>query len=203
MKNRVYVREWKKHTFKLPKNDFGVLMYLDNPDGDSAVAIAVGGDKFKPLTHGVTMTRNSYRVSREKNQALKTAKNSGDWERLMKERSLINLYQIRDRNRVVNLAAIEAVEVAQNIMYMTPYSRERQQYNDRRGFTELAETLELVAFQTRHNDDDRRISLDRTCVRYLKAQCEGTSLDKELAALLIAQHYPKGVKKKKKTVKTK
>jgi hypothetical protein len=200
LKNRWYVRDWKKHTFKLPKNEFGVLLYLDNPRGDSDIAVAVNGDNFKMLQHGATLARNTYRLMKEKRPSIKASRDNEDWGRLLKTFVSINIFKTRDRTKVAVMTALEAASTAQNLVYMVPHTKDAMKYNNRQGIGDVVDILELIAFQTRHEDHERRTNLDRVPVRLLR-DAEGNT-QAEMSAKVTALYYPQGVKKKK-TVKTK
>jgi len=201
--DRWYIREWVKQQYKKPKGEFGIVLNLD--DGSfCSMAVAVDGTEFKQLKNAAALYKNMRQAMRSKDPSLRAYSDQKRWKKMMEIYSGYDLYRNRERSALVNLCAIDALGMAQNLMFMSPANREQQQHNNINGYTAIMELLEMAAVQTRNRDPEKRIYVERASTQGLKNQCKTASYSAEMAAKLIAFYRPDLVRTtKKKTVKSK
>jgi hypothetical protein len=198
--DRWYSREWVKHTIKKPKHDYGILLYLDNTSGDSGLAIAGGGTEFKLLKYGTVMKRNTSRMKLEVGKNLKAyteQEHLGAKLNLLKIYSKFDLFNMAERSRAVTLCAIEAMQMARQIMYQKPCTTGDRTMHQRIGVDDLLLTIEIAGMQFRHVEADKRPFLTEAATIGLAEKCEGNKLSAEIAALLTKTHFEAAPKPKR------
>jgi hypothetical protein len=198
--DRWYSREWVKHTVKKPKHDYGILLYLDNTKGDSGIAIAGGGTEFKMLKYGTVMHRNTSRMKMEVGKNLKAYAEQDRVEaklNLLKIYSKFDLFNMAERSRAVTLCAIEALQLARQIIYQKPYTRGDLTMHQRIGVNDLTHTMEIAVAQMRHMEADKRPFLTETTTYGLAEKCEGNKISAEIAALLTTTYFEQPKKPRK------
>lgn len=204
--DRWYSREWKKHKIKEQKHDFGILLYLDNAKGDSGLAIAGGGTEFKLLKYGTVMFRNTNRMKMEVGKNLKAYTEQDRIEakiNLLKIYNKFDLFNMAERSRAVVLAAVEAMNLARQIVFQQPSTAGDLEFQQRNGVPELLEYIELAAMQTRHLAGDKRSWFYSTTAKGLAEKCTTKKVAAEIAAMLTAFFYTPEKKTRKKPTVTK
>lgn len=200
---RWYSREWKKHTIKSPKHDFGILLYLDNTSGDSGLAIAGGGTEFKMLKYGTVMQRNTNRMKMEYGKSMKAYAEQDRLEskmNLLKIYNKFDLFNMTERSRAVTLCVVEAMQLARRIIYQVPATAPDLSFHQRNGVPELLHCIEIAVMQLRHSVPEKRPAIDRAMTHGLTDKCISGKVSAEIAAMLTQFHFgpaPKAKRAKK------
>jgi hypothetical protein len=201
--DRWYSREWKKTKLKVPKHDFGILLYLENVSGDSGIAVAGGGTEFKMLKYGTVMQRNTNRMKMEVGKNLKAYTEQDRVEaklNLLKIYSKFDLFNMAERSRAVSLCAVEAMEMARQMIYQKPCKTGDLTFHQRNGINELLHTIEIAVMQLRHVEASKRAFLTEATTFGLDEKCDSGKVSAEIAAMLTQFHFgpaPKAKRAKK------
>jgi hypothetical protein len=202
--DRWYSRTWVKHKIKEPKHDFGILLYLDNTKGDSGLAIAGGGTEFKALKYGTVMQRNTNRMKMEyaKNMRAYTEQDRVESKiNLLKIYNKFDLFNKAERSQAVVLAAVEALQLARQIVYQNPCTPGDIQFHQRNGVPELLHYIEVGVMQMRHREAAVRPALDSVMINGLAEKCTTKKVGAEIAAVLTAFYYTPEKKTRKPALK--